>query len=89
MMPHDRKGRKIDLGDVIITKPYNQNTDEPREYVGVVVQMKEAQNCTGRIVFQSAFEGNKEDYFGAEDSLLVLKANGDAVFNDEPTFVIM
>ena len=75
-MPHDIKGRKIDLGDVIRTSPYNQGKGEPREYIGVVVEMEEAQTCTGQVVYQKVFEGNVKDYFGADQSELILKADG-------------
>jgi len=83
-MPHDCKGRKIDLGDVIIARPYNQGKGEPRDYVGVVVDMHSAeQSCTGQMSFQKKSEaiGNNSmkmdlDYFGAEDSTLVMKADG-------------
>ena len=34
-MPHDIKGRKIDLGDVIVTRPYNQGKGDDRRYAGV------------------------------------------------------
>ena len=75
-MPHDINGNKIDLGDVIITKPYNQGKGEPRKYVGVVVEMEEAQSCTGQVIYQKPFEGNVKDYFGADESLLVMKYDG-------------
>lgn len=78
-MPHDLKGRKIDLGDVIITNPYNQGKGPNRKYVGVVVEMEEAQSCTGQVVYQKPFEGNVKDYFGADESLLIMKADGTEV----------
>lgn len=75
-MPHDIKGRKIDLGDVILTRPYNQGKGKDRQYIGVVVEMEATQNCTGQIVYQKPFESNQKDYFGADESELVLKADG-------------
>jgi hypothetical protein len=75
MMPHDVKGRLIEIGDVIIAKPYNFKPE--REYVGVVVDMHspETQNCTGQMQWQGTGKLEK-DYFGAEDATLVLKADG-------------
>jgi len=75
-MPHDKYGRKIDLGDVIITTPYNQGKGPQRQYAGVVVEMEEMQTCTGQVVYQKAFTGNVTDYFGADESILILKADG-------------
>ena len=72
-MPHDCKGRKIDLGDVI--KVEAMNTKPLRKVVGTVVEMSESQSCTGQVQFQE-MGGIKCDYFNASDSELILKANG-------------
>ena len=85
-MPHDKKGRKINVGDIIIAKPYNQGIteDEIREYIGEVVDMhSDTQSCTGQMRY---FAVNKssctemqimKDYFGAEDATLIMRSNGD------------
>ena len=83
-MPHDIKGRLIEVGDTIRTKPYN--TDTHRFHVGPVVSMNDnggttepMQSCTGQFRFvPEGKEVNEHttDYFGADESLLLLKANG-------------
>lgn len=84
-MPHDCKGRKIDIGDVIIARPYNQtcSADKIREYVGTVVDMhSQEQSCTGQMRYLGYPSGScvevelMKDYFGAEDATLILKHNG-------------
>ena len=90
-MPHDRFGRKLSLGDVIIAKPYNQrkpgtnesvSVDDSREYVGTIMEITEAQSCTGQMRYLDKSDEYgievllKKDYFGAEDATLILKANG-------------
>jgi len=72
-MPHDCKGRKIDLGDVI--KVEAMNTKPLRKVVGTVVEMKEDQFCTGQVRFQE-MGGLNKDYFNAGESELILKADG-------------
>lgn len=72
-MPHDKKGRLIEVGDVIIAKPYNYSR---KREAGVVVRMREGQTCSGDFVFQRPFEAPIADAFGAEDAELVLKADG-------------
>ena len=85
-MPHDRKGRTIEFGDWIKAPPYNyaeyREAPEPtntvgkaRPVVGRVVQMREGQACSGDFIWQS-LEGLRRDYFGADESEIVLKANG-------------
>lgn len=72
-MPHDRYGRKIDLGDTVVAPALNHQ--QPR-VAGVVVQMTESQTCTGQMHF--LMPGKVEsDYFNADDAELVLKANGE------------
>jgi len=73
-MPHDIKGRKIDLGDVI--KVEAMNTKPLRKVVGTVVEMTENQSCTGQVQFQE-MGGMNKDYFNASEAELILKANGD------------
>jgi len=77
-MPHDIKKRLIEVGDIIRTKPYNHKPS--RFYVGPVVEMNQEalQDCTGQFQFTpSREEGLVQDYFGADESLLILKRNGD------------
>lgn len=81
-MPHDRKGRLLEVGDVIITEPFNQssyNSAEPREYAGSIVEMNahDCQDCTGQIRFTLPGTKSEEvDYFAAGKSDLILKHDG-------------
>ena len=73
-MPHDARGRLIEIGDTIKTKPLNF----PEEFVcGRVVKMHSpnSQVCTGEVRFIGAGQLD-QDYFNAGDSLLILKADG-------------
>jgi len=72
-MPHDCKGRKIDLFDVI--KVEAMNTKPVRTVVGTVVEMKEEQHCTGQVKFQE-MGGLVKDYFDADKATLILKCDG-------------
>lgn len=92
-MPHDIKKRLIEIGDVIRTKPYN--TDSNRYHVGPVVSMNDVngpptQTCTGQFSFlpegkstNSYLNDLVTDYFGADEALLILKANGDLPEGDD------
>ncbi len=72
-MPHDIKGRLIEVGDFVKTKPYNYSKVK---VVGRVVEMREGQTCSGDLVFLSQYDGSKRDAFGADEAELILKANG-------------
>jgi len=78
-MPHDSKGRKIEFGDWVKAPPYNyaekRSNDKNHPVVGRVVQMREGQTCSGDMVWQS-LEGLRRDAFGADESEIVLKADG-------------
>ena len=91
-MPHDRFGRGINVGDVILAKPYNQKDKDgkseqnPREFIGTVVEMhSQEQSCTGQMkYFGVDTDGCVEikimkDYFGAEDATLLQRYNGVAM----------
>lgn len=72
-MPHDMHGNRIEVGDIVKAKPYNQ---KPIRYVvGPVVEVVEAQSCSGQIMWFGIGEV-KKDYFGADESEIVLKADG-------------
>ena len=90
-MPHDKNGKLIEVGDTIITRPYNQhnyNKGEDRLFVGTVVDIhSQEQSCTGQIDFTTPnvdYKGGEDegrftdqrDYFGAEESVLLQKADG-------------
>ena len=85
-MPHDTKGRLIEVGDVVESRPYNQENGEDRRYVGPVVDIhNDAQSCTGQMKYFYLGKGKKsdtkvwrhnQDYFGADESTLIMKADG-------------
>lgn len=72
-MPHDIHGRKIEIGDFVKAKPYNYSK---KKEVGVVVRMREGQQCSGDFVFLRPFEAPVSDAFGADEAEIVLKADG-------------
>ena len=78
-MPHDNKGRKIEFGDWIKARPYNfaekKIGDKNAPVVGRVVQMREGQTCSGDMIWNS-LDGVRKDSFGADESEIVLKADG-------------
>jgi len=72
-MPHDARGRKIEVGDTIKAKPIN---DPGKSVVGRVVKIRaDEQTCTGEVRW-IGYGQLEQDYFDAEDSLLILKADG-------------
>lgn len=88
-MPHDKKGRLIEFGDWIKAPPYNyaERRIETKDaaghtikrsvpVVGRIVEIREGQACSGDMVWQS-IEGLRRDAFGAGESEIVLKYNGD------------
>lgn len=88
-MPHDRLGRKINVGDVILARPYNQHvpTEEEQYYVGSVVEMHSSeQSCTGQMLYLKTHLDKRVDsccqsmvmmdYFGAEDATLIKRVDG-------------
>lgn len=86
-MPHDSKGRLIEIGDWVKAPPYNygekregsaqgSNFGKFRPVVGRVVAMREGQTCSGDFTFLTQFKGNQTDAFGADEAELVLKADG-------------
>lgn len=80
-MPHDCKGRKIEIGDFVLAKPYNYGvidpvTKEQRRVVGRVVVMREGQTCSGEFVWLRPWHGNAQDSFGADEAELILKNDG-------------
>lgn len=72
-MPHDARGLKINIGDSIKTKPLNFQ----EEYVvGRVVKMHStSQQCTGEVRFIGMGQLD-QDYFNADDSVVLLRADG-------------
>ena len=80
-MPHDRKGRELEVGDFVHAQPLNHSNTP---VVGRVIQIKAgAQACSGKIGWYGI--GVKhEDYFDAGDSLLICKCNGELVDEIEP-----
>jgi len=87
-MPHDAKGRLIEVGDVIKTIPSNPGCDpvcENREYIGTVVDIHSAeQSCTGQFAFMVPSKNDsadfgmdlKVDYFSAGEAIIVLHHDG-------------
>lgn len=76
-MPHDIRTREIEVGDTILTKPYNQSNKENESYVGKVIKIRVSeQECTGQILYFDKDNQVKTDYFGANDSLLLHKGDG-------------
>lgn len=73
-MPHDKKGRLIEVGDVVKAQPYNYN--DGKTAVGTVVAIRCGQSCSGDFAFLKPYEGIKVDAFGADDAELILKADG-------------
>ena len=81
-MPHDATGRLIERGDWIKAKPINRRTyNDKREEVGAlivvgrVLVVNESQRCTGEVQWQS-FGRLEQDYFDADESIIVLKHDG-------------
>ena len=72
-MPHDRKGRLIEVGDFVKAKPYNYSKVP---VVGRVTEMREGQTCSGQIQWVAPFHGVRDDVFGADESEVILKADG-------------
>ncbi len=72
-MPHDSHGQLIEPGDSIVAPAINRHG---QRFAGVVISMKEGQTCSGCFSFMIAGRVD-EDYFDAEDAMLVLKANGE------------
>lgn len=73
-MPHDAKGRKIEVGDVIKTRPVN--FPGTPLVVGPIVKIRaNEQHCTGEVRWIGAGQLD-QDYFDAANSELVLKADG-------------
>jgi hypothetical protein len=90
-MPHDCKGRKIEIGDWVKAPPYNyverrkptaegESVGKAYPVVGRVTAMREGQSCSGDFAWLSPFNGMRTDAFGADQAELVLKADG-----SEPT----
>lgn len=78
-MPHDKHGRKIEVGDVIKARPYNYGGGKPA--VGRVVVMREGQHCSGDAAFFCSYATPYNtfpvvDAFGADEAELVMKADG-------------
>lgn len=71
-MPHDKKGRLIELGDVIKVPAMGFNN---RVFVGPVVVINASQQCTGQVLclVPGAIE---KSYFNASDAELILKHDG-------------
>lgn len=90
-MPHDVNGTRIERGDWVKAKPINRKTyNKAREMVGELVVVgrvlvvNESQRCTGEVQWQS-FGRLEQDYFDADESVVVLKADGsDPVSPDPP-----
>ena len=72
-MPHDRKGRLIEVGDFI--KAPSHLTPK-QQSVGVVHCIRDGQACSGDAVFPTVFQGPISHYFDADKVEIVLKANG-------------
>lgn len=75
-MAFDRKGRKIELGDVIKTEPYSNAGG--RTVVGVVIFLpsQTAQICTGEIQWQDQWRGLVREAFDAVEAEIILKHDG-------------
>lgn len=72
-MPHDAQGRKIEVGDWIKVAPLNF---PGHKIVGRVAKIRAAeQTCTGEVRWQGLGQID-QDYFDADASELVLKADG-------------
>lgn len=71
-MPHDAKGRLIELGDYVKAKPLNHS----EEFVaGRVVRLRTGQICSGDVRWCGIGQ-NEEDAFDAADATLIAKADG-------------
>lgn len=76
-MPHDMGGRLIRVESTIVSKPYNQPQGENRRYAGTVVDIhNDAQSCTGQMKYVDCRGEMQQDYFGADESLIVLEPDG-------------
>lgn len=86
-MPHDCKGRWIEVGDFVKAAPYNyaerrhpkqenESVGKALPVVGRVVTMREGQTCSGDFAWVAPFHGLRVDAFGAGESELVLKHDG-------------
>jgi hypothetical protein len=72
-MPHDKHGREIQVGDFVKAKPYNYSKVP---VVGRVVEMRTGQTCSGEFAWLSPWDGVRKDAFGADESELIVKADG-------------
>ena len=76
-MPHDARGRLIERGDWIKVRPLNAT----EEYVcGRVVKLQamSSQVCSGEVRWVGLGQ-LEQDYFDAQDSTLLVKADGSEV----------
>lgn len=73
VMPEDKAGRRVETGDWVKTIPLTYGAGTP--IIGRVATLKEAQVCTGTVVWPS-IGGSQSDYFNVGESELVLKSNG-------------
>lgn len=71
-MPHDAKGRKIEMGDYVKANPMNHAEDF---VVGRVFRMREGQSCSGDMRWCGIGQ-NDEDAFDADTALIIVKADG-------------
>ncbi len=83
-MPHDARGRLIELGDYVKVKPINK----PEKFVvGRVAQIREGQFCSGDVRWcggddewhrgLGAVIGKiEDDAFDAASALIIVKADG-------------
>lgn len=79
-MPHDIKGRLIQVGDVVKATPVN---NESRKVVGVVANVYVgAQTCSGNMRWLGIGKV-EEALFSAEEAELVLKGDGTEVNDKE------
>lgn len=71
-MPHDKKGRLIEIGDVVKAKKINC---PQKPVVSTVITISESETCSGLVRYLGTGQ-LEQDYFNAKDAELVLKADG-------------
>ena len=79
-MPHDRNLKEIEVGDMITSLAYNDTeTDINKNKIvrfGIVIDIRSnEQECTGQFLYLNNDSVGVIDYFGAKDSLLVIRKN--------------
>lgn len=83
-MPHDKTGRKIDLGDVVKVVTHNHKLRigyATQEIIGTVIELHERDTCNGKVAWVDIDNNKKEDYFDIYNSKLVWKRDGGFVCN--------